>query len=456
MSEPVLMEPWKQINLLVEQQDVDGLHKLVETLPTNEVARALGRMDDPERRAFLEMLRPEAAADVLETIADAQAADLVEDLPAETAAGILDELYSDHLTDILNEMDAKDASAILDKMDDSDAEDIRKLLQYDEDSAGGIMSTEFIVYPQDLTVKQVLEDLRNKREEYSGYGISYTYVESENGTLVGVVPLRELILAPANTPINKVMIANPVYVLDSAHLNEVAQIFDQYPFFVLPVTDEHGKLLGVIHRGDAEEAELDRHERAFLRFSGIVTGEELRSMPLMERTLSRLLWLSLNLVLSIIAASVVLGHQETIAQVFVLVFFMPIICNLSGCSGNQAVAVSIRELTLGLIKPSDYLHVWGKEVFIGIINGFFLGTALGLIAAILWNDTYLLGAIIGFAFMVNTTVAVSLGGLIPLALRKLNVDPALGAPPILTTLTDMCGFLFVLTLVQFALSMGVI
>jgi len=456
MSDTELLEPWKQLNLLVELRDVQGLHDFVEAQPASDVARALSRIDEDARRIFMELLRPEIAADVLESISDAQAADMVEDLSAETAAEILDELYSDHLTDILAEMNEEDATAILAEMDDSDADEIRKLLTYNEDTAGGIMSTEYIVYPDAMTVREVLEDLRNKREEYAGYGISYTYVESEKGTLTGVVPLRELILAPAGTPIKKVMIANPVYVLDSAPLDEVAQIFDQYPFFVLPVTDGHGKVLGVIHRGDAEEAELDRHERAFLRFSGIVTGEELRSMPITERAMSRLLWLGLNLVLSVLAASVVLAHQATIAQLFVLVFFMPVICNLSGCSGNQAVAVSIRELTLGLIKPADYFYVWRKEVLIGLFNGSILGFALGLVALLLWHESAVLGVIIGFAFMVNTIVAVSLGGLIPLALRRLNVDPALGAPPILTTLTDMCGFLFVLTLAHFALKMGII
>ena len=179
-------------------------------------------------------------------------------------------------------------------------------------------------------------------------------------------------------------------------------------------------------------------------------------MPLRERSSRRLLWLGLNMLLSVVAASVVLGHQDTVDQVFALVFFMPIICNMSGCSGNQAVAVSIRELALGLIKPKDYFYVWRQEVAVGLLNGLVLGAAIAVLGFLFWHDNPMLGVVVGVAFSLNTVVAVSLGGLIPLLLRAVGLDAALGAPPMLTTMTDMCGFLFVLTLADYALKFNLI
>jgi len=152
----------------------------------------------------------------------------------------------------------------------------------------------------------------------------------------------------------------------------------------------------------------------------------------------------------------VLAYQKTINNVFLLVFFMPIIANISGCNGNQAVAVSIRELTLGLIKPEDFFHVWMKEIFVGVINGAALGAVLGVVAVVFGGGSPMLGLVVALAFFLNIIVAVSLGGLIPLLLSRFKIDPALGAPPILTTITDMCGFMLVLGLASIALATGLL
>ncbi len=454
MAELETKEPWDQIMALAQQEDAPALQAYLRELPPGEVARAFTRFDDEENHQILALLGPEAAADLLQELADAQAADILEELPPEHASAIVEEMESDHRADLLAELDEEDAEAILQGMAPEEAQDARNLLRYEEDTAGGVMVTEFVVYPQEMCVGDVIRDMRENAEQYSDYGVQYAYVQSEHGTLIGVLRLRDLLLAPADKKLSEVMIVNPVYLLDTAPLSEVSLLFDRYSFWCIPVTDERGRMVGVVRRADAEEAIGEEHGRNFLRFSGIIGGEELRSMPLSERTSHRLVWLCLNMALSITAASVVLRHQHTVENLFALVFFMPIICNLSGCSGNQAVAVSIRELTLGLIKPKDYLRVWAQEVSVGLINGAMLGCLLGGVAYLGWHGTPFLGVVVGGAFALNTLVAVSLGGLVPLMLRAIKVDPALGAPPILTTLTDMCGFALVLTFARIALDLG--
>ena len=329
-------------------------------------------------------------------------------------------------------------------MDPKEAANARKLLKYAADTAGGIMITEFLAYKMDSKVSDVLRDLRENVEVYSDLTIQYIYVVNEKLSLVGVIPLRNLILSKADKDLTSVMITNPLYVLVDTPLEELEQIFDRYTFVGLPVTDGAGRLVGVVLRSDLEEALGERAASALTSFSGIVGGDELRSMSVFVRSFRRMSWLSFNLVLSIIAASVIIHFETTIDTLVALAFFIPVIGNMSGCSGNQAVGVSIRELALGLTRPEDWHRVFLKELQVGLINGMLLGILLTIVAVLLNKGAYV-GLVAGAALALNTLVALSLGGLVPLVLRKFDIDPALSAPPIVTTLADMCGFLIFLS-----------
>jgi len=177
----------------------------------------------------------------------------------------------------------------------------------------------------------------------------------------------------------------------------------------------------------------------------------LRSMPMLARCRRRLAWLGPNILLNLVAASVIARYESTLEAVIALAVFLPIVSDMSGCSGNQAVAVSIRELTLGLIKPHEYLRIVWKEGILGLVNGIVLGTILGAIAA-MWKANIWLGLVIGGSLALNTVLSALLGGCVPLLLKRLKVDPALASGPILTTCTDMCGFFLVLNLASAMLS----
>ncbi|HEM46811.1 MAG TPA: magnesium transporter, partial [Alphaproteobacteria bacterium] len=269
------------------------------------------------------------------------------------------------------------------------------------------------------------------------------YVTTPEGALVGVVPMRDFLLADARLPIHSLMIEKPLRVSVDDSLDALRAVFEQHPFVGLPVVAEDDVLVGVLRAHDVQEALADRSGSDHLKTQGIVGGEELRTMPLLERSGRRLSWLSVNIVLNIVAASVIAAFQDTVQAVIALAVFLPIISDMSGCSGNQAVAVSLRELTLGLIRPIDVARVWAKEASVGLLNGIALGALLAM-AAWLWKGNVYLGAVVGLALMLNTIVAVSLGGVIPLVLKRMRVDPALASGPVLTTVTDMCGFALVL------------
>jgi magnesium transporter len=236
-----------------------------------------------------------------------------------------------------------------------------------------------------------------------------------------------------------------ITVAPDASLDDLEHFFDEHDIAAVPVVDSRGLLLGIVRRRALLAALAERAESDSLKAAGIIGGDELRSMPVFIRSRRRLAWLSINIVLNILAASIIAAYEDTLTAVIALAVFLPIVSDMSGCSGNQAVAVSMRELTLGAAVPGDLLRVWRKEAMVGLINGLALGALLG-IAAWAWKGNPVLGLVVGGALATNTIIAVSIGGTVPLLLRRFNLDPAVASGPLLTTVTDMCGFFLLLGL----------
>ncbi len=453
---------WARLRLVLETRDTTAAHEYLDSLPPGEITRLLGRASVDEQRTFLTILSDEDAARLIETLPELQAAQLMATLPAEDAATIFDFIHSDVQADLLDQLSEEQSEAILEELPAEDAKSIRFLAKFDRDSAGGLMNTEYLAYREKNSVDDVLNDLRQFADDYANYNVQYIYVVSSavaddsdhkgdsEGRLVGVLPLRDLVLAPRGRRISQMMIKNPISVDDSMTLDKLQRLFDGGSLFGLPVVDAGGMLVGVVSRSDIQHASEEQAGRTFLRFAGILGGEELRSLPLKTRCGRRLSWLSINIVLNIIAASVISMYEETLSAVIALAVFLPMVSDMSGCSGNQAVAVSTRELVLGVIRPGDYLHVFRKEVLLGLLNGIALGILLGIVAFV-WKGSPALGLVVGGALAANTLIAVCLGALIPLLLKGFKLDPALASGPILTTLTDMCGFFFVLSFAQLML-----
>jgi magnesium transporter len=436
-------EPWEVLGHLLAAGDGPALRRFLETLHGTDTVLAISRLPEEQQARLFTLLRPEQAADLIEQLPDAAVVELVEHLEPETAAKIIHELPSDEQADLIGELDDADAEAILARLEPEEAGEVRTLAGYDDDEAGGLMVTEFLSFRDDATVGDVIDDLRANRETYADFDVQYAYVVDAGERLVGVLRIRDLLLSPTATPIGDLMIRSPFCVQDHAPIEDVETMFEEHDILGLPVVDADGVLLGVVHGADLEEALGDRSDNDYRQAQGIVGGEELRTMPLLLRSRRRLAWLSLNIVLNVVAASVISVYEDTLQAVIALAVFLPIISDMSGCSGNQAVAVSIRELSLGYVRPGEVLRVWGKELAVGAINGALLGLLIATVAW-LWKGQAMLGLVVGTALALNTMVAVSIGGLVPLVLKRFGKDPALASGPILTTVTDMCGFFFVL------------
>jgi magnesium transporter len=432
-----------RLRALLDAEDGDALSALLERLPLREALRDVLLLTPSSRDTALSLVSPVLAAELIAEAPSELAVDLVKRLEAGKAAEIIDELGSDIQADVIGELGADNAEAILAEMEAEAAADVRRLAAYDDDTAGGLMAAEVFTFAESETVGAVLRRIASDDADFERYRGQHPYILNADRRPVGVVSLRSLLTAKRSVGLAEIM-ATPITVPATTALDGLRDLFNKHPFLGLPVVEADGRLVGAVSRAAVDAAVLERAETENLKRQGVVS-DEVRSMPLAIRSRRRLAWLSTNIVLNIIAASVISAYEETIAAVIAIAVFLPMVSDMSGCSGNQAVAVTMRELSLGLARPVDATRVWLKEISVGLINGAVLGVLIGLVAWA-WKGNPYLGLVIGLALGVNTLIAVSIGGVVPLMLKRVGQDPAAASGPLLTTITDIAGFFLVLSL----------
>lgn len=451
MDMKTIEKPWEHLEELIAKQDAEQIRSFFDSINPADTALAISRIDDDLVNELMALLSPGDAAELIEDLSDTQAAEIMEDLEPSQAAAIFVELDSDHVVDILGAMDTQDVDAIIDHMTPEDAEEARQFLTYDEDTAGGLMISEFLDYRSSQTVQDVLDDLQTNREKYAEYDVQYIYITDSARQLEGVLRMRDLLFPLRSTALGELMIRNPYKIIATAPLDELRNFFEEHSLFGAPVVDQDNRLVGIVLPEAVEDAKQKKSVNQFLGFSGIIGGEEFRSMSVGVRAGRRFTWLSLNIILNILAASIIAIYQDTISAVIALAVFLPIVSDMSGNSGQQAAAVSMRELTLGLLRPHELGRVVMKESSVGILNGIGLGLLLGGLVYF-WQGNLVLGLVIGLALALNTLLSVLVGGLTPLFLKMLKLDPALVTGALITTITDISGFFLVLSFATLVLS----
>jgi magnesium transporter len=424
--------------------DIGSLRLALQNFGPSSAARILSRLEASQQRQLLTLLPADEAAGLLQELAVSQAAQCLAALPPERGAALVELLPSDEQADLLAELD-DEAEPIIALLSPPVAERLRWLSQYPADTAGGLMVAEFLAYPDHLQVFEVIDDLRENAREYSRLDVQYAYITDDSDRLIGVLRLRDLLLLDRHDSVEKAMIRDPLRVAAETPLDELLRFFDRHSSFGVPVVDGDGRLLGVVLRTNVESATCDRADRRMLLMSGVLGGEETRSMSWGSRVMRRAPWLCVSLLLSLLAASVIGWYQDTLAAAIALAVFLPVISGMGGNSGNQALAVSIRELSLGLVEPQEFRWVILKEASVGLTNGVLLGLAVAVLCFV-WQRSLRLSFVVGAAIALNTLVAACLGGIVPLLLKRWRLDPALASGPVLAAVNDLCGFLFALVL----------
>lgn len=418
---------------------IDAFVGLAHKLEPADLADVLSELDEAERIRIVQALPPELSGEALaEMPEEAHAEDTLVALAPEQAAEILEELEDDDAADLLRELDPEQQERILAEVEDRS--EVDRLLRYDQESAGGRMTTHLVTVRDTDTAAQALEAIRRQADEVGDF--YQVFVVDGARRLVGIAPLRDLVINPPGRLVREFMSGAEHSVQPEVDQEEVARIIARYNLESVPVVDHDRRLLGRVTFDDVIDVFEAETTEDILRLGGVAADEELTG-GWNEAVRSRLPWLYLNLLTAFFAASVVYIFQDTIQRLVTLAVWMPIIAGMGGNAGTQALAVTVRRLALGRIPPEHATRVIAKELLVGLTNGFAVGVVVAMVAVLIGEGARL-GLVVFLALTGNLLVAGFAGAFIPVLLERVGVDPAIGSSIFVTTFTDTCGFLLLL------------
>ncbi len=406
-----------------------------------DLADVLTALDERERLAAVEALPPELSSQALAEMPEEEhAEETLAALAPERAAEIVEELDDDDAADILGELPPAEQERILAEVEGR--AEVDRLLRYDEESAGGRMTSHTVTVRDTATVTEALEEIRRQAEEVEDF--YQVFVVDADRRLVGLLPFKSVVISRPERRIRDLMVPADITVTPDQDQEEVARLLARYNLPSVAVVDEAGRLLGRITFDDVIDVVEAETTEDLLKFGGVPADEELAA-GWRTAVRSRLPWLYLNLLTAFLAGGVVYLFQGTVQRTVALAIWMPIIAGMGGNAGTQALAVTVRRLALGLIPTHMFARVVGKEVLVGIVNGLAIGVVVGLVAALVGDESRL-GLVVFLAMSGNLLVAGFAGGFIPVVLERFRVDPAIASSIFVTTFTDVCGFLLLLGL----------
>ncbi len=432
----------ERVRALAEAGGVHALNTGVDLLrglhPADQ-GRAILNVNDTRRGAVLQALGPERAARVLEHLDPVDAARTLGGVRPEAIAQLLDEAPPEVAADVLHQLPRDLSLRAQDAL--ADPHEVLVLLQYADETAGGIMTPDYPVVRDSVTTGAALDVLRLIGPEAED--VSSLFVVDGSGRLVGALGVIPLALARPSSLVRDIMGPAVATVTAGTDQEECVRLMQRYTLNQLPVVDADGRLVGVITGDEAVDVAEEEATEDMFNLSGM--GGERLSGPLLGSVRHRLPWLSVNLGTTILAATVISLFESTIARVAVLAAFLPIVAGQGGIGGTQTLTLVVRSMALGGMPPGRGLRVLGREVALGLAHGLLMGVAVGLVGYV-WKGSYMLGLVLGAAMLGNMVVAGFAGAGVPLILRRLKLDPAVSSAVFVTTFTDVLGFLFFLGL----------
>jgi len=420
--------------------------------------KTLKKHDEELFAKYLEKLDPEILGDVAIELPDHMLKDVIDTLPAEKIVEALEELESDDATDLLQyieDIDEDKARELFNELDKENQNEILRLRSYDEDRAGAHMQTELFSAHLEEKLGSAVARLRQEKQEGKLENVSQLFIIDKNSVLQYAIPLEDLILfdftktLKQNIESTQIDHYKPHMANDMDLMQDVADMFQEYDLNVIAVTSSTGILLGRITYDDIHDYIQESATEQIYNLAG-VDDESEEDDTLFKAGRGRAVWLGVNLLTALFSSSIIGLFDETIAAYVALAVLMPIVASMGGNTGTQALAVTVRRLALGEIEFKDAKSVLKREVTISLVNGLIFGTIMGVIAAV-WFDKGMLGVVISLSMVTNLFFAGFFGTIIPLTLRRFNIDPAVGSAVILTTFTDAIGFFSFLGLAKWIL-----
>ena len=447
MEQPIVAEALAHLHSLLEASDLDGAIALIESLRPPDQADVFAELPTAQQQELLPQIGVEDAADILEKMEEAEAAELAEGLDVSTLAPILDEMQPDEAADLLGDLLPEHVTAALARM--SEPEEVQPLLLHPDETAGGLMTSEFLALRPRMTVLQAIEAIRSWAPEVeTAY---YLFVVDREEALCGVVGLRQLIVADPSSTVSEIMDPDVIYVRADADQEECARLMSRYDLLAVPVVDGRKHLLGVITVDDLVEV-LEEEATEDIQRLG---GAEPLDRPYLDSSVlnvawKRLGWLALLFITGTLTGSVLRYFQRELDMMVALAFFVPLLIGTGGNAGSQTTSTIIRALAMGEIGLGDALRILWHELRTGII----LGAMMSVIAfarAVTWGASTTLALAVAVSIYAIVIWANGLGSLLPLLAARLGIDPTIVSGPAMSTLVDATGLLIYFTIAKLVL-----
>jgi magnesium transporter len=447
MSQILTEELISLVRTLIKEKNQGALRKLLNDMRAADVADLIEHLDQEGRLFLFELLKPDGAGEVLLEMEPPVQERILGDLDDQIIMEIVKELDSDDAADLVGDLPEERARAIIETVEESISQDLRRLLPYPEDSAGGIMALEFVAVNSESTIEEAIERIREKREEVEN--IYYVFVVDDHQRLAGVVSLKDLLIEPPTRKVKEIMNPQVVSAYVYSDQEEVAHLVKKYDLVSIPVVDEHHRLVGRITHDDIIDVIEEEADEDIALMAGVINQEIAEESPI-KISKARLPWLIVGLFGGILAAVVINQFEASIEKVVALSFFFPVIMAMGGNTGTQAATVAVRGLATGDISVMNIGRRLCVELKVALVNGVICGVLLSVIVGV-WLSSLALGTVVGVALIVIILTSGLVGASVPLLLKKLEIDPALATGPFVTTSNDIISLFIYLTLVTLTL-----
>lgn len=430
-------ENLRRLNDALEREAISEVYALVRELHPADVALLLESLPESERDIVWSQLAPESVPEVLAEADDVVRASHMRQMEPQALAAVAQEVDPDDAADILQDLPEPVADEVLQAMDDLYRERLQAVLAYPEDTAGGLMNVDVLTVRADVTLETVLRYLR-RRGEIPEKTNRLFIVDREN-FYVGMMRLADLLISDPEDRVEAHIIEERDAILANTDSHEVARLFEQRNLISAPVVDETGKLLGRITIDDVVDVIREEGDQAFMRMAGLDEEDDIFA-SVITTSRRRMVWLGVNLMTALLAAWVIGLFEATIEKVVALAVLMPVVASMGGIAGSQTLTIVIRGMALGQVGQSNARWLLNREIMVGFINSLLWALVVALVATY-WFGQPALGAIVAVALVINLVIAAIAGTVLPIAMRRMLIDPALAGGVVLTTVTDVVGFM---------------
>ena len=422
---------------LLSEGNFKELKVLLNESNESDVAECLDELSKEDLAVVFRLLKKDEAVDIFSYMSSDTQEKLIETLSDQEVATIVSKLYIDDAADLIDELPANLVSKVLQNASPTKRKAINEILKYPEDSAGSIMTVEYVDIKSGLTVKECFDRIRriglNKETVYT------LYVVDADRRLIGVTTVKELLMRDYDTCINDFMEDNVITVTTNEDKEEVAKMFDKYDFLALPVVDNENRLVGIVTVDDAMDVMSEENEEDFEIMAAMTPSEDdYLKESVITQYKNRIVWLLVLMLSSIITGKIITNYEVTFSAIPLLVSFIPMLMDTGGNCGSQASTMVIRALATDEIEPKDVFKVWWKEARIGVMCGVTLGLVNGIRIFIQYHDLGI-AIVIACTLCLTAVLAKSLGCFLPLLAKAIHLDPAYMASPLITTITDACS-----------------